>query len=361
MKTILVGFDAFDPIFFEQLHNKGKTPNLSEYVEGGGYSPFKVSNPPQSEVSWTSIATGLNPGGHGMFDFVHRNPETYGLFISLLPTKSSLLGTQFVPPYNAETIFGASVKEGYSATSLWWPATFPARLQSPVSAIPGLGTPDIFGQLGVGISYSLEPIGDEEKIKSRTARLSRPMNGVYTGRLDGPTRQSCSGANSTNLDFRVSVINDRSAKLVLGKQSFTLKMGEWSPIIEINFKVGFMVSLKIITRVILTQLYPDPVLYFLPLQLHPLNSPWPYGTPKGMLKNIWKNQGAFLTLGWPQDTTALEEGFITDEQFLDLCDQILKQRERILMSMLDTYKEGVLGCVFELVGSGAAYVLEKPS
>jgi len=188
MKTILVGFDAFDPVFFERLHNAGRTPNLSKFVGNEGYSPFEVTNPPQSEVSWTSIATGLNPGGHGMFDFVHRNPETYGLFVSLLPTKSSLLGTQFVPPYNAETIFESAVKDGYPATSLWWPATFPARLQSPVRTIPGLGTPDIFGQLGVGISYSMEPLVDEENIKTRVARLSRHSGGEYIGTLDGPTQ-----------------------------------------------------------------------------------------------------------------------------------------------------------------------------
>ena len=347
MKTILVGFDAFDPNFFENLHNAGKTPHLSKYLASGSYSPFQVTNPPQSEVSWTSIATGLNPGGHGMFDFVHRNPKTYGQFVSLLPTKNSVLGTQFTPPYNAETIFEAAVKDGYPATSLWWPATFPARLQSPVQTIPGLGTPDIFGQLGVGVSYSMEPLNDGEKLKTRTAQLTRKRVDVYSGTLAGPAQQSRSGAKNVNLDFELEILTENTARLLLGKQSLDLRLGQWSSVIEITFKVGFMVSLKIVTRVILTQTQPEPVLYFLPLQLHPLSSPWPYGTPKGMLKNIWQNQGAFLTLGWPQDTTGLEEGFINDEQFLDLCDQILKQRERIFLSLLDSYKEGLLACVFD--------------
>ena len=347
MKTILVGFDAFDPNFFESLHAAGKTPHLSKYLATGGYSPFQVTNPPQSEVSWTSIATGLNPGGHGMFDFVHRNPKTYGLFVSLLPTKNNVLGTQFTPPYNAETIFEAAVKDGYPATSLWWPATFPARLQSPVRTIPGLGTPDIFGQLGVGISYSLEPLKDGDQLKTRTAQLNRRGSESYSGTLAGPAQQSRSGAKSADLDFELEILNNQSARIILGKQTLDLKLGQWSPVIEIGFKVGFMVTLKIVTRVILTKAQPEPALYFLPLQLHPLNSPWPYGTPKGMLKDIWKNQGAFLTLGWPQDTTALEEGFINDEQFLDLCDQILKQRERIFMAQLDAYQEGILAGVFD--------------
>jgi hypothetical protein len=244
-------------------------------------------------------------------------------------------------------IFDAAIKDGYQATSLWWPATFPARLQSPVRTIPGLGAPDIFGQLGVGISYSMEPFSDENKLKTRTARLSRHSVGLYRGILDGPAQQNRSGAKGTKIDFELDITDESSAKIKLGKQSVDMVLGQWSPVIEISFKVGFMVSLKIVTRVILTRIQPDPILYFLPLQLHPLGSPWPYGTPKGMLKNLWKNQGAFLTLGWPQDTTALEEGFITDEQFLDLCNQIFEQRERIFASMLASYKEGVLGCVFD--------------
>jgi predicted AlkP superfamily phosphohydrolase/phosphomutase len=66
MRTIILGLDAFDPQVFENLYEQNRLPNLAKYVEAGGYSRFSVSNPPQSEVSWTSIASGLNPGGHGI-------------------------------------------------------------------------------------------------------------------------------------------------------------------------------------------------------------------------------------------------------------------------------------------------------
>ena len=68
MRVLIIGLDAFDPTIFERLNEAGRLPNLRRYVAKNGYSRFTVSNPPQSEVSWTSIATGLNPGGHGMFD-----------------------------------------------------------------------------------------------------------------------------------------------------------------------------------------------------------------------------------------------------------------------------------------------------
>ena len=75
LKTIIAGFDAFDPNQFERMTEAGKLPNLSKFVQADGYRHFSVANPPQSEVSWTSIATGLNPGGHGIFDFLHRTEK----------------------------------------------------------------------------------------------------------------------------------------------------------------------------------------------------------------------------------------------------------------------------------------------
>jgi predicted AlkP superfamily phosphohydrolase/phosphomutase len=52
-------------------------------------------------------------------------------------------------------------------------------------------------------------------------------------------------------------------------------------------------------------------------------------------------------LGWPQDTTGLEEGCITDEQFLDLCKMIFARRIQILYYLMDDFQEGVLASIFD--------------
>jgi len=347
MKTIIIGFDAFDPTLFERLHEEGKTPNLSKYVERGGYARFAVANPPQSEVSWTSIATGLNPGAHGLFDFVHRNPKTYVSSVSLLPTKSSAVGTQFVPPHHAQTIFEEAVQDGYPATSLWWPATFPARFESPVRTIPGLGTPDILGRLGVGILFTTDPAAEGDKRKTQVERLEETGEGKYQGWLTGPSGKTPTGMKETKLEISLQITDSHNAELSIEKQSITLEPGIWSPFIEVSFKVGFGISVKGITRAILTNTETTPKLYFLPLQIHPLHSAWRYGTPKSFLKDLWKSCGPFLTLGWPQDTSGLEESCITDDQFLELCDQILAGREDVFFHLLDKFKEGILACVFD--------------
>src|SRR5205809_8115833 len=126
MRTLIIGLDAFDPAVFERLLAQGKMPVLEKYTKTGGYSRFGVSNPPQSEVSWTSIATGLDPGRHGLFDFVHRDPSDYGLSLSMLPMRSSRCATRFIPPTRATTIFDRSVHQGFRATTMWCSAASPA-------------------------------------------------------------------------------------------------------------------------------------------------------------------------------------------------------------------------------------------
>lgn len=346
MRTLLLGLDAFDPVAFERLASQGKLPHLARYVEASGYARFGVANPSQSEVSWTSIATGLNPGGHGIFDFVHRDPATYAPYVSLLPVKKTIAGTQFVPPFNATTIFDQVVDKGYPATALWFPATFPARLESPVRTLPGLGTPDIQGKLGVGSLHTNQVSETVQVGKTPHEPLKAAGKNRYSGSLKGPKQQTRGGVSEAQFAFELEFLDDENARIKLGQTTLELKRGEWSPIFEVTFKMGMLVSVKAITRVILTETKPNVRLYFLPLQLHPLHSPWHYGTPGGFVKESWQ-ANSFLTVGWPQDTTGLEDGCMTDDQFLALCDSIDRAREIVLLHHLKSFREGVLGIVFD--------------
>ena len=345
MRALILGFDSFDPRLFEEFSDKGDLPNLTKLAEGDGYSPLKVSAPPQTEVSWTSIATGADPGSHGIFDFVHRNPETYAPYVSILPTHTSAIGTQFTAPYTARTMFDEAVDQGYPATALWWPAMFPTNPGSPVRIIPGLGTPDIRGQLGVGSFYSTENGYLKEGHKTPVEILDKKGN-TYTSSLKGPFVKRKGEVVPAEIEFQLDVLDKDNVGLVLGGVPYTLKPGEWSPILEIKFKTGMFVNVHALTRAIVTS--TDPVrLYFLPFQIHPLHSIWQYASPKSFVKQAWQAAGSFLSLGWPQDTTGLEDGCISDEQFIALCEDIFAARERILFYLLDDFKEGVLASIFD--------------
>lgn len=344
MRTIMLGFDSFDPLQFERLAAAGKMPNLGRMADLKGYSRLEVCSPPQTEVSWTSIATGVDPGSHGIFDFVHRDPLTYAPYVSILPTKQTIIGEQFLPPYTTRTFFEEAAEMGYPAMALWWPAMFPARPEIPVSTIPGLGTPDIRGQLGVGTYLTTELV---EKKKTKVGLLAPAGKARFTGLLEGPFVKAKQGLSASTLPVTVEILDQNEVRLTIGRQELRLKPGQWSPIFELSFPAGFVFTLHAITQVIVTQTKDGLSLYFLPLQIHPLHSVSHYGTPSSFIKDTWKKSGPFLTLGWPQDTNALEDGCISDQQFLDLCGLIFESRKRVYFHHLDHFKEGVQAGIFD--------------
>lgn len=344
MKTVVLGFDSFDPNIFQRARDAGNLPRLGRLADDGGFSPLEVCSPPQTEVSWTSIATGVDPGSHGIFDFVHRDPRTYSPYVSLLPTKQGLLGEQFLSPYTTKTFFQEAADLGYPATALWWPALFPARPEIPVATIPGLGTPDIRGQLGVGTYFTTEP---EEKKKTKVTKFESDGRNKFWALLEGPNVKAKEGMRPLTLPVTLEAMDDASAQLTLGEQKSTLRLGEWSPILELKFPAGLLSTVHAITKVILTELKGRVSLYVMPLQIHPLHSPWQYATPGSLVKDAWKNASPFLTLGWPQDTNALEDACISDEQFLALCDSVFESRQKIYFRLLRNFREGVLAGIFD--------------
>src|SRR6266498_1587725 len=331
MKTLIIGIDSFDPAIFEEMAGKNQLPNLEKLSGHGGYSKLEVSSPPQTEVSWTCIATGVDPGGHGIFDFVHRDPATYIPYVSILPMRKSAVGEQFVPPYTTKTFFEEAAALGYSATALWWPAMFPARPALPVNTLPGLGTPDIRGQLGVGTLLTSE---DENLKKTTVVKLSSAGKDCFTALLAGPQTPGREGPRTISLPIRLDIIDQKSAKLTIDSRQLNLYLGEWSDIVELRFKAGMLFNVYAITRFIATRLDHVVRVYALPLQIHPLHSLWHYASSTSLSKKLWKDVGPYLTLGWPQDTTGLEEGCIDDDQFLMLCQSIFNRRIQILRYLI---------------------------
>src|SRR5215470_10608762 len=76
-KVIVVGLDGLEPKIADALLAKGELPNLFWLRSQGGYSRVATTYPAQTPVAWSTFATGTNPGGHGVFDFIGRDPNTY--------------------------------------------------------------------------------------------------------------------------------------------------------------------------------------------------------------------------------------------------------------------------------------------
>src|SRR5829696_5005605 len=76
-KVIVLGLDGLEPSIVERLIAGGDLPNLARLQATGAFSRIATTTPAQTPVAWSTFATGTNPGGHGIFDFIRRDPKTY--------------------------------------------------------------------------------------------------------------------------------------------------------------------------------------------------------------------------------------------------------------------------------------------
>jgi len=106
-KVIVLGFDGLDPQILMDLVHEGKLPNFKMLMETGDFHTLDTSIPPLSPVAWANFITGMNSGGHGIFDFIHRDPKTMLPFLStskVQPANTSIRIRDFVIPLSSERI-----------------------------------------------------------------------------------------------------------------------------------------------------------------------------------------------------------------------------------------------------------------
>jgi len=80
-RLFVLGLDGVPFSFVEKAIASGELPNLGALAASAGIRKIRSELPPVSSVAWTSFATGVGPGGHGIFGFVDRVAATGELFI----------------------------------------------------------------------------------------------------------------------------------------------------------------------------------------------------------------------------------------------------------------------------------------
>ncbi|MFN8439599.1 MAG: alkaline phosphatase family protein [Caldilineaceae bacterium] len=129
-RTMVIGLDGASLELIEPWARAGYLPNLMRLMTYGSYGHLRSVMPVLSSAAWVSFATGVNPGRHGIYDFVQRDLTTY---------KRKLV-------YGGATISQPSLWKqlsdlGKRVIVCNVPMTYPVE---PVNGIliAGLGTPD---------------------------------------------------------------------------------------------------------------------------------------------------------------------------------------------------------------------------
>lgn len=74
-RVAVIGLDGVPWNVLNRLFEYGSMPHLKRITKDAARGVLESTVPPVSPQAWTSIATGVNPGKHGIFDFVTFDQE----------------------------------------------------------------------------------------------------------------------------------------------------------------------------------------------------------------------------------------------------------------------------------------------
>src|SRR5260370_25764040 len=78
-KIIIIGLDSATWDLIKPWAAQGLLPNLSQLAEKGVSGELESAIPPLTPPAWTSFMTGQNPGKHGIFHFLEKQPGAYAM------------------------------------------------------------------------------------------------------------------------------------------------------------------------------------------------------------------------------------------------------------------------------------------
>ena len=379
-KVIVLGIDGMDHKMLEAFIAEGRLPHFAQLAREGDFSPLQTTMPPLSPVAWSTFITGMDPGGHGVFDFLHRDPETMQPmepFYTIGPVGPTLnLGSWVLPLSGGDLGL-------YRRGQAWWELLADAGIETTVFRMPvnfppvetggrsfaGMGTPDIIGGHGTYSFFTDYPPDDMADMSGRI-EIVEVINHRVEAQLHGPPnafrrlRASTGGFSGGDaeyenpdlvVDFEVLLDPDAPvAKIVVQDTELVLNEGEWSDWVRVDFDaIPYVVSISALGRFYLQEVRPDFKLYVSPLQINPEDPANPLSNPEGWSSELYDALGPFYTQELPEDTKAFTEGVFDGAEFWEQSQFVFGERRRALDHFLDTFEEGLLFFYFSSVDQGS--------
>ena len=353
-RLIILGIDGMDPKLLHGFMREGKMPNFAKLEAEGDFRQLRTSIPPQSPVAWSNLITGMNAGGHGIFDFIHRNPKTLRLYFSASrvegPKHAIHLGSWAIP------LGGGSAEQLRKGVAFWQlldqhgvpntifriPSNFPP-VPAKGKTLSGMGTPDLRGTYGTFSFYTDDPAAVAGAVEGGQIIPVLVENSRVTANLIGPDNSFRKGSPAAEEPFSVAVDPLESvAKVTVQGREFVLREGEWSDWIRVEFQlVPFLANVKGMCRFYFKQAHPRFQLYVSPINIDPADPALPISTPSSYSRFLTDEAGEFHTQGIAEDTKALSDGVLDDNEYLRQARTVLAEHRRIFDAEFPRFNRGV--------------------
>lgn len=372
-KIIILGIDGMDPNLSEKLMNAGRLPNFAKLRAMGGFKKLGTSTPPQSPVAWASFMNGAGPGSHGVFDFIHRDPEkqssqSFACFSAAETVESDGgldIGDHRIPlsfwPFNdtsAQTrlrrrgvpFWDYLDAKGINSAIYNIPSNFPPSesKHGHHKSLAGMGTTDLLGTYG---TYQFFAEDGPYKTVNKGGGMHSLLffeNETAKAKLHGPMNTFLKKPEPAMVDFAVHRdTHARTAVIEIQGHKILLKEGQWSDWKRVHFKMrmpALMPDEKVtgICRIFLQEVEPNLRLYISPINSDPSDSALIITEPKELIKDISNELGLFYTTGFQEDHKALTNGVFSDDEYINQAELVLQERLNLLNYTLDHYNDGVL-------------------
>jgi len=149
-RVAVIGLDGATFSVIRPGIERGELPNIAKLMEEGTWGKLLSTVPPITGAAWTSFQTGLNPGQHGLFDWLTREEESY----RLRPINSGMIKQPRLWDYVG--------RQGGRVGIIGVPVTYPPRKVNGF-LISGLLTPE-------GADYTY-PKGLAKELEARVGKF----------------------------------------------------------------------------------------------------------------------------------------------------------------------------------------------
>lgn len=341
-RVIVLGIDGCDPEILAEViaRHPERSQNLAWLSEqGGGIHSLGTSTPPQSPVAWSNFITGLDPGGHGIYDFIHRDLTTRDLAPSTLRPTAKFFGLiEGQEPARSGKPFWQLLAENGVPADVWrMPANFPPERSLGVS-FSGMLTPAIDSAYGESTFYTSDPF-KRSKLGYHKIVDVDVRGGVVRTQVKGPPMAS--GEQATT-PLTVHVDSEAGAVAIEGGDRVLIaRVGEWTDFVRFSFdaepNMPFRGDVSGIGRFYLRSLEPEFELYLSPINIDPSNASPPVSEPASAAAEAVDAVGLYYTQGMPEDVNALKRRLLDDSEFIGQSEMAYLESLRLLDHALDRH------------------------
>lgn len=358
-KVAVVGADGMDPTLLHQYAAAGLLPNCKRLLDAGGFRKLRTTMPPQSPVAWATFVSGMDPGGHGIYDFITRDPETLTPELSTAsttPPRNSIdIGKYTIPLSSSKlelarqgpALWDVLQEAGVPSFALRAPVNYPPS-RTDARSLCGLTAPDIHGSYGIFSFYTTDTKQTTRDVSGGYIERVRLQRGLAYCTLRGPENAFNREQPSTEIAFTIERDPDHPlVRIRIQQHDLLLRLGEWSDFVPVKFTLlPYFAEVTGICQFYVKQVRPQLEVYASPVNIDPANPAFPVSTPSDYSKDLVEQVGRFYTQGMAEATSALSQGVFSDAEFRQQANRVLDKDLQIFRSQLHDFKEGLFYTYF---------------